>query len=200
MNGSRAKIDKFRCRSFLLYLLRGSKFFFGLGASPSGKATDFDSVIRRFEPSRPSSPNPFRIRANSLVIHQIVFSAMTRWLQLKSKTPVFDRPRLKLGSEQIESDRIYPKVAWTRSKMRQTSTATFFVLPSPTYMTSHDAPSFFHASFHWKGKQIKTSDIRLYFQAGKPCLYACTFFFFSESEYVSFVQMLSQCSEFSSLL
>ena len=25
-----------------------------VGASPSGKATDFDSVIRRFDPSRPS--------------------------------------------------------------------------------------------------------------------------------------------------
>ena len=30
------------------------------GASPSGKATDFDSVIRRFDPSRPSQSDARR--------------------------------------------------------------------------------------------------------------------------------------------
>lgn len=42
-----------------------------VGASPSGKATDFDSVIRRFEPSRPSqsvqSLRVFSIQLNRAV-------------------------------------------------------------------------------------------------------------------------------------
>jgi hypothetical protein len=36
-----------------------------VGASPSGKAADFDSAIRRFESSRPSqlSPSPYKLSA-----------------------------------------------------------------------------------------------------------------------------------------
>ena len=36
----------------------------GFGASPSGKAADFDSAIRRFEPSRPSQVPPSWQRAH----------------------------------------------------------------------------------------------------------------------------------------
>ncbi len=40
---------------FALYAARDATYHLPQhGASPSGKATDFDSVIRRFDPSRPS--------------------------------------------------------------------------------------------------------------------------------------------------
>ena len=48
-----------RCEAAEQALPRAARDLFTLrpdGASPSGKATDFDSVIRRFDPSRPSQP------------------------------------------------------------------------------------------------------------------------------------------------
>jgi hypothetical protein len=48
-----------------------------VGASPSGKATDFDSVIRRFDPSRPSHPVPrWRGRGGPLRERTLLFHAI----------------------------------------------------------------------------------------------------------------------------
>ncbi len=44
-------------KSFFIFLKEFSVF--KIGVSPSGKATDFDSVIRRFESSHPSLQNIF---------------------------------------------------------------------------------------------------------------------------------------------
>jgi hypothetical protein len=45
------------CKAIALAVLSGiERRGFAVGASPSGKAPDFDSGIRRFDPSRPSQP------------------------------------------------------------------------------------------------------------------------------------------------
>lgn len=47
------------CSATQLYAGRVLALWMGrAGASPSGKAADFDSAIRRFDPSRPNQPMP----------------------------------------------------------------------------------------------------------------------------------------------
>ena len=49
--------EKALCKAIALADLSGiERRGFAVGASPSGKAPDFDSGIRRFDPSRPSQP------------------------------------------------------------------------------------------------------------------------------------------------
>ena len=56
---TRARGYELRCQGFESLLAQYLKFFFPLfsnnhGVSPSGKAADFDSAIRRFESCHPS--------------------------------------------------------------------------------------------------------------------------------------------------
>ena len=46
------------------------------GASPSGKALDFDSSIRRFDPFRPSHPVPVLRGISSLLINAVPFPVL----------------------------------------------------------------------------------------------------------------------------
>ena len=51
--------------------------FFSIGVSPSGKARDFDSRIRRFKSCHPSQSFICRFGCHSLPIHQFIGSAAT---------------------------------------------------------------------------------------------------------------------------
>ena len=53
------------------------------GVSPSGKARDFDSRIRRFEPCHPSMYDPLAQSAEHLTFNQGVRSSNLRWVTIK---------------------------------------------------------------------------------------------------------------------
>ena len=57
-----------------------------IGMSPSGKATDFDSVMRRFESCHPSQSDPLAQSAEHLPFKQGVRSSNLRWVTTKEDT------------------------------------------------------------------------------------------------------------------
>ena len=52
----------------------------GVGVSPSGKARDFDSRIRRFDPCHPSHPDPLAQLAEHLTFNQGVPGSNPGWV------------------------------------------------------------------------------------------------------------------------
>ncbi len=54
-----------------------------VGESPSGKATDFDSVIRRFDPYLPSHFEPLAQLVEHLTFNQGVDGSSPSWLTIR---------------------------------------------------------------------------------------------------------------------
>lgn len=129
--------------------------------SPSGKAIDFDSVIRRFESSHPSS---LYRRKN-----------MTVQIQLIDGISEITLPLVKL----------------TKSRNGKTGTATFlFIEPSSFDFLRYQKNTIHGMYLLWETKKISSRDIQIIFKNGRPFLIKAIFIFKNSNEWFNFLNFM----------
>ncbi len=133
--------------------------------SPSGKATDFDSVIRRFESSHPSLQNTFK-KSMSVEI---------QFIKGKKETTL---PIIKL----------------TKSINGKTGTATFLFI-YPDVFNLIEFQNFNSMYLLWDNKEVMTTEIMTIFKNGKPFLLKSIFIFKNEKEWFDFLNFMNSYSK-----
>ena len=138
--------------------------------SPSGKAMDFDSIIRRFESSHPS------FYSFAIIIY------MNAYIEFIDEKPESSLPIIKL----------------TKSKNGKTGTATFiFIYPSIFNMTSLSLTHLEGMNLKWKDNSLKrvscirTNDVNIIFRKGKPFLVKGIFILKNSHEWFQFLNFMT---------
>ena len=135
---------------------------------------DFDSVTRRFEPYHP------------------------RFLKKTMKTYI---SFLKSNSLSV-IEKTLPIVKLTRSKNGETGTATFIFI-KPTIFNNNFLKSDIIEGMYliWgDNKEIKTEDIKIFFQDGTPFLLKSIFIFKNSAEWFNFLTFMKSYSKETGLL
>ena len=149
-------------KKFFIFL---KNYSFKIGVSPSGKATDFDSVIRRFESSHP--------RLQKILSRRM--SVEIQFIKGKKETSL---PIIKL----------------TKSLNGKTGTATFlFICPDIFNVIKFQNFNCMHLL--WDNNEITTTEINIIFKNGRPFLLKSLFIFKNEKEWFDFLNFMNLYSK-----
>jgi photosystem II protein len=129
--------------------------------SPSGKATDFDSVIRRFESSHPS------------FYQKRIMTVQIQFFEGISETTL---PLIKLTK--------------SRNGKTGTATF-IFIEPSSFEFLSYQKHTIHGMFLLWETKKISSTDIKMVFKNGKPFLIKTIFIFKNSNEWFNFLNFMS---------
>jgi photosystem II 13kDa protein len=135
--------------------------------SPSGKATDFDSVIRRFESSHLS----------------------LKYFQIKNMN-------VRIEFIKNKKELILPTIKLTKSVNGKTGTATFiFIKPILFKDPLFSENNLLGMNLIWENNRIETKDIEIFFKNGNPYFLKATLIFKNSKEWFQFLNFMSYYSK-----
>ena len=137
--------------------------------SPSGKATDFDSVIRRFESSHPSF--------------------------IKNIVKKYDMIAKIQFIKDIKENTL-PIIKLTKSRNGKTGTGTFvFINPEIFNFIENSNLHLEKISLLWENQKIESNNIEIYFKKGSPFLLKAIFIFKNSKEWFKFLNFMNYYSK-----